>query len=132
MLWKRLYGDSAADKGTLRQLQHLINRTNVPARPKKNMNAAEDFVQVVVIGHVTALAMTHFSMVTVHDEPKHSDLSKVSQCHKREKDSFFQQALINMLHRHMTLFKTPFTCTSTTANDRVAQEMLTLGLLFQL
>ena len=133
MLWKRLYGDSAADKGTLRQLQHLINRTNVPARPKKNMNAAEDFMQVVVIGHVTALAMTHFAMVTVHDEPKHSDLSKVSQCHKREKESFFQQALINMLRRHMTLFKTPFTCTSTTANDRVqlyAQEMLTLGLLF--
>ena len=130
MLWKRLYGDSAADKGTLQQLKHLINRTNVPARPKKNMNAAEDFMQVVVIGHVAALAMRHFTMTTVNDKPKHS---KVSWCHESQKESFFQQALMNMLRPHMTLFKIPFTCTSTTAEDRVelyAQEMLTLGLLF--
>ena len=89
MLWKRLYGDSAADKGTLQQLQHLINRTNVPGRPKKNMNAAEDFMQVVVLGHVAALAMTHFAMACVNDEPKHSHLSQVSQCHESQKDLFF-------------------------------------------
>ena len=130
MLWKRLYGDSA-DKGTLQELQHLINRTNVPARPKKN--AAEDFMQVVVIGHVAPLVMTHFAMVSINDEPKYSDLSKVSRCHESQKELFFRQALINMLRRHITLFKIPFTCTSTTTNDRVelyAQEMLTLGLLF--
>ena len=43
------------------------------------------------------------------------------------------QALINMLRPHINLFKTPFTCTTTTAIDKVelyAQEMLTLGLLF--
>ena len=133
MLWNRLYGDSASDKGTLQQLQHLINHTNVPAKPKKNMNAAEDFMQVLVIGHVAALAMTHFTMTTVNDEPKHPDLLKVNQCHESEKKPFFQQALINMLRPHINLFKTPFTCVTTTAIDRVelyAQEMLTLGLLF--
>ena len=62
MVWKRLYGDSAADKGTLKQLHHLINRTNVPGKPK---NAAEDFMLVVVVAHVAALAMTHFSMASV-------------------------------------------------------------------
>lgn len=133
MLWKRLYGDSAADKGTLKQLQHLINRTNVPRKPKNNMNAAEDFMQIVVLAHVTALAMTHFSMASVKDEPQHSDLPEVSKRPKGKKEQLFRQALINMLHKHITLFKTPFTDTRETADDRVkmyAQETLTLGLLF--
>ena len=133
-MWKRLYGGSAADKGTLQQLQHLINRTNVPMRPKRNMNAAEDFIHIVVLGHVAALAMKHFAMASVHDQPKHSDLLRVNQCHeKTQKQTFFQQALINMLRRNITLFKLPFTCTSTTTDDGVelyAQETLTLGLLF--
>ena len=96
------------------------------------MNAAEDFMQVVVIGHVAALALKHFAMTSVNDKPKHSDLSKLSQCKESQKDSF-QQALIKMLRRHITLFKTPFTCTTSTASDRVeqyAQEVLTLGFLF--
>ena len=65
------------------------------------------------------------------DEPKHSDFSKVSQGEKGEQ--LFRQGLINMLHRHITLFKTPFTCIRNTEGDRVemyAQETLTLGLLY--
>ena len=78
---------NSADKGTFKNCS--ISSTvlmYVPARPKKN--AVEDFMQVVVNGHVAPLAMTHFAMVSINDEPKHSDLSKVSQCHECQKEVF--------------------------------------------
>ena len=59
VVWKRLYADSAMDKGTLNQLKNLIHRTNVPSRPKLNMNAANDFVEMVFTSHVIILALTH-------------------------------------------------------------------------
>lgn len=48
-MWIRLYQKQAfQDFGTLQQLQSLINRSNVPVKPKNNVNAAEDFLQVNV------------------------------------------------------------------------------------
>ena len=35
------------------QLKNLIHRTNVPSDPQKNMNAAEDFLLVLLHAHVT-------------------------------------------------------------------------------
>ena len=35
---------------------NLVNRTNVPADPEKNMNAAEDFMLLLVHAHVVAAA----------------------------------------------------------------------------
>lgn len=47
VMWVRLYQKEAfQDFGTLQQLQSLINRSNVPVKPKNNVNAAEDFIQV--------------------------------------------------------------------------------------
>jgi L1 cell adhesion molecule like protein len=59
VMWKRFYkkGDSFTDRCTLPQLQSLINRTNVPLDPKKNVHAAEDFMEVILKGHVTAAAL---------------------------------------------------------------------------
>ena len=90
VIWIRLYKrDSYKDTGTLLQLQSLIDRSNVPLKPKKNVNAAEDFVkvcscfvimltgvlsvshhaffvhlQVVMEGHVLAAAMQYFGMTS--------------------------------------------------------------------
>lgn len=41
------------------------------------MNAADDFNQVVLIGHVVALAMTHFGMQSMDDTPTHEDLQQM-------------------------------------------------------
>ena len=50
VIWARLYKkDSYRDAGTLLHLQTLINRSNVPKKPSKNVNAAEDFIQVSLI-----------------------------------------------------------------------------------
>ena len=47
VMWVHLYQKEAfQDFGTLQQLQSLINRSNVPVKPKNNVNAAEDFIQV--------------------------------------------------------------------------------------
>lgn len=45
------------EKGTLAQLQSLINRRNLPADPKQNVNAVEDFIQVLLAQHVGAHAV---------------------------------------------------------------------------
>ena len=134
-MWKRLYSDSAIDKGTLRQLKHLINRTNVPQKPKNNMNAADDFIHLVLIGHVIAAALTHFGMKSLDDVPTHEDLKKIDeQSNHMAEQKCFHQALINMLRPHINLFTIDcFGSSSVSAADRVqlyACELMSLGLLY--
>ena len=44
--------DSAADQCTLYQLRNLINRRNVQRDPKNDVNAAEDFLELVTDAHI--------------------------------------------------------------------------------
>ena len=54
-MWARLYKtNSSQDGGTLYQLRNLINRRNVVGDPKKDMNACEDFFELVTKAHVLA------------------------------------------------------------------------------
>jgi len=48
--------DSAADQGTLFQLRNLVNRRNVPKDPKQDVNATEDFLQLVTDAHIVVAA----------------------------------------------------------------------------
>ena len=60
----------------------------MPNDPKKNVNAAEDFLTTVLIGHVVAAAMTLLGMKSMDDNP--NDLfpslsqSRMSKEHKQE------------------------------------------------
>ena len=57
VIWKRLYNQgSSQEKGTIYQLRNVINRTNVPTDPQNNMNAAEDFMFLVLHAHFVAAA----------------------------------------------------------------------------
>lgn len=49
---------SSGEKGTMYQLRNVIHRTNVPLSPDKNMNAAEDFMLLMLHTHVVAAAKT--------------------------------------------------------------------------
>ncbi len=70
VFWKRLFKTtSGTQKGTLCQLRKLINRRNVTKRPKSDVNAAEDFVEVVVISHVLTAVMTYLEMSSFTDAP---------------------------------------------------------------
>ena len=61
-MWTRLYSSSSAsDKGTLFQLKNVINRTAVPLNPQKNVQATEDFLEVVSVAHIVVAAETEYS-----------------------------------------------------------------------
>ena len=53
----------------MQQLKNVIRRSNVPTNPKNNMNAADDFLNILLVAHVIALAMKHFKMQSINDTP---------------------------------------------------------------
>ena len=56
MIWKTLYSQSSRDHGTLGHFKSLLNRTSISKDPKKDVNAAVDFLLTVVKGHMLAAA----------------------------------------------------------------------------
>lgn len=64
------------DRGTLYQLRNLINRRNVTAHPKCNVDATEDFFELVVDAYVVASVMSSLKMTTLQDCPDPSVISE--------------------------------------------------------
>ena len=59
-----------AERGTMYQLRNLIRRTNVPSVPHNNMNAAEDYLLLLLHTHVVAAVNTVMKFnpqTSVHD-----------------------------------------------------------------
>ena len=70
VMFNQLYNkDSISEKCTLRQLQVLINRQNIPTKVKDNASAVEDFIDVVVDAHILAAAPTYFGMDSIESIP---------------------------------------------------------------
>jgi L1 cell adhesion molecule like protein len=67
VIWIRLFTKkSSCDKGTLFQLKNLIHRTSVPGDPEDNMQAAEDFLELILEAHIVTAAKTlYVSDITV-------------------------------------------------------------------
>ena len=57
------------ERGTLYQLRNLINRRNIVKKVKNDMNACEDFFELVVTGHVIACAMQLLGMSSINEIP---------------------------------------------------------------
>jgi L1 cell adhesion molecule like protein len=74
-IWVRLRNcKSGMQRGTLMQLQLLINRKNVKNEPKQDFSACEDFFMLVVTSHILCAAMEHLQMNTLDDEPVCNEL----------------------------------------------------------
>ena len=71
-----------SEGGTLCQLKPLINRTNIPEKPKQNVHAAEEFL---------AAALHHFKMNKIRDSPSSTFLDELDA----ENDSTSQKELLN-------------------------------------
>ena len=57
-MWTCLYKTtSGLDVGTLNQLRNVINRRNISKDLSSNVNASEDFLEVVTSAHIVAAAM---------------------------------------------------------------------------
>jgi len=54
---------------TLVQLKHVLNSTNLPAKPKSDPNACEDFLEVVSVAHIIGACMEILGMKSIDDEP---------------------------------------------------------------
>ena len=124
-----------AEGGTLLQLQYLINRTNVPSKMKKDVNAAQDFFETVVIAHVVAAAMQFFNMKTVQDKPASAIFSQLlAEDNIESRKKLFHSALVGMVRNFLNI--TPFDIEDEKDDDKVrayAKEVFSLGtLLFEL
>ena len=106
---------SAAEKGTLYQLKNLLHRNAVPLDPGDNMKAAEDFLQVVLQGHIAVAAET---VCTASDrELTLAELSK---------------AIVEKFVK--IILPSPSSPSASTNNDKVflyATEVITLGLIWE-
>lgn len=70
VIWLQTYSEkSFMDKGTLKQLENLINRTNIPKLVKNNYAAVRNFFSVVFEAHVIVAGMQFFGMKKVSDAP---------------------------------------------------------------
>ena len=120
------------ERGTLCQLRNLINRRNVTKKPKKNVNAAEDFLEVVITGHILTAAMSCLGMSSLDDMPLSSELSHHLWMQDDEvKRKILNDIALHVVNQHVDLanvFKDPSSKeTPGTAYD-YACEVLTLGL----
>ena len=128
------------ERGTLYQLRNLINRRNVTKSVKSDMNACEDFFEVVVTGHIIASAMELLGMSSIDDVPSSTIIESPEEVWM--KDDSERKAIImevaSTIVDHNVDLSTKFAATQTqvptsTCTDNVnaySCETLSLGLLF--
>lgn len=140
MVWKTLLRKgSGQDVGTLQQLKNVLNRTNLPTKPKTDPNACEDFLEVVTVAHIIAACMEILGMKSLDDEPDPSIVpSDLKFRDKKKKEEILTQVTEKIMARFINLSilkKTPQS--GRKRSDRsvdgileYAQELLTLALLY--
>lgn len=94
----RLYkASSGMERDTLYQIRNMINRRNVTKTPKKNVNAAEDFLEAVVIGYILAAVMNYLGMSSFDDMP----LSSIISHDVWLEDDAVREKILNDVSRHI-------------------------------
>ena len=66
--------DSFCQKGTLKQLQNLLQRHKVPKEVKKDFRAVNDFIQLLIDSHIIAAALEFFEMDSLESQPRKNKL----------------------------------------------------------
>ena len=70
MIWKYFYDiGSGAEHGTLYQLKNLLNRSEVGKVPKNKFNSCDDFLQIVITGHILSATCEILGMSGIDDQP---------------------------------------------------------------
>lgn len=83
MIWNQLYHpDSFCEKGTLKQLANLLNRSKIPRKVKNEFTNVQDVFGVILDAHITAAALQFFGMDSVDGTPANhtfeGDLSRAT------------------------------------------------------
>ena len=142
MIWKRLLRkDSNQDRGTLLQLKNLINRTNVPYEPKADMNACENFLELILTSHILVAATNLLGMNSLEDIPSTPllphDIKCLSQSRKRNVLTTLSQAIVEK-YTNLEILCDKMQVASKRSDDasafdgvyEYAKETLTLTLLY--
>ena len=134
VIWKRLYKTSSGmEKGTLYHLRNLINRRNITKRPKNNVNAAEDFLEVVIVSYILTAVMTLLGMKSLHDIPSSplvtQDVWMVDDAARREILTDISTRVVEKFVDLATTFKKITPEDEGTVYDYEC-EVMSLGLLF--
>lgn len=132
VLWIRLYSTSSSmDRGTLYQLRNLIDRRNVTTTPKNNVNACEDFLELVISGHAIAAAMKVLDMTALGDTPSSPLVSLIPWMYEEEeRKSMLLDVASKVVDAHVDM---AFDHSREKQPDCVyayASEVLSLGLLY--
>ena len=85
VIWKEMYlTNSGTDVGSMYRMRNVLGRSNISNTPRKNVNAAENFLTLVVESHVLAAAMQLLNLKALDDMPK-------------EHSKYFPQILTNLI-----------------------------------
>ena len=139
VVWKQLYSTSSGmERGTLYQLRNLINRRSVVKKVKSDVNACEDFLELVVTGHIIACAMQVLGMSAVNEIPTSTVIDSPEDVWMKddtERKSILRDVTSQIVDQYIDL-STTFT-ESQPLTERVHDgihayscESLSLGLLF--
>ena len=75
VMWKRLYNSySVCERSTLYQLRNILNHTNVRPNPKDNVNAAQNFIDIITTCHILAATFELFNMTDLQGVPQNDDV----------------------------------------------------------
>jgi len=70
VIWNRLYNpDSFCEKGTMKQLANLLNRSTIPRKVKNDSTAVQDFFDIMLDAHITSAALKLFGVKDLDDKP---------------------------------------------------------------
>ena len=134
VVWTRLYKtDSSQDGGTMYQLRNLINRRNVVTDPKKDMNACEDFLELITNAHILAATMQKFDMKSLTD-PLSSELFQTNQeLSQKERLTMLDSAVRTIISDFVDISFPKKRKKVAKNQDHIleyAKETLTMGLMF--
>lgn len=95
--------ESDGEKGTLKQLQTAISRTNIPTKVKNDPMAVEDFMDLTLDAHIVAAAMEFFGMTGLTATPTTNiDINEIRELPKGERKKALFIAIQRFLE-HYTL-----------------------------
>ena len=119
------------EKGTLYQIRNLIDRRNITKHPKSDVNAAEDFLEVVIISHILTAVMTYLGMNSLNEMPSTEFLSQdIWMSDDKERRELLTKISTDIVNNFVDLspsFSSTFQKDEGTAYD-YACEVLSLGL----
>ena len=135
-MWNQLYSkNSCSDRGTLVQIKNLLNRRNVPADPKQNFHACDDFITTVIKAHLLASTLKLLNMTSFDDVPRHHSLDETTWMKSfPERRAILYELCKEVITTHVNFTFIPTSPKADSkSRDKVqeyADELITLGMIF--